>query len=75
MPFFQGASLAEKKTKWPVSEAHGLYLPMVLCQSKILGGVFKYGIPDGLPDMTFHTSPSRMAYRQVPGPSETWFCD
>ena len=52
--FFQGACFMWKK-KWPVSEAHGLYLPMVFCQSKILGGVFKYGLPDGLPDMAFQT--------------------
>ena len=45
----------EKNRKWHVSEAHGLYLPMFFCQSKILGGVFKYGLPDGLPEMAFQT--------------------
>ena len=32
-----------------------LQILMVLCQSKIPGGVFKYGLPDGLPDMAFQT--------------------
>ena len=58
VPCFQGACFSEAKTrKWLVSEAHGLYTPTFFCQTKIVivGGSFKYGLPDALSEMAFQT--------------------
>ena len=79
MPFSQGACFW-KKRKWLVSEAPGLCIPVFFCQTGILGGAFKYGLPDGRPDMAFQTGPSRHGlpkwltgwHLDLP---KTWFCD